>query len=97
LELKNKGLLRIHYSVSDTFIRSHEVVHLIPGWRIGTGQIEATGAVLFDSGNFRQERVELSIMAKDNPSLRRNLANPLIIRSRLRKLKTAPRIMMIFN
>jgi hypothetical protein len=41
--------------------------------------------------------VKLSIVAEDNPSFRRNLADPFVIGDRLRKLKTVFGIVMVFN
>jgi hypothetical protein len=89
--------LCILYSIFDALIRPHEVVHLIPSWRISARQIEATSIVLLYCGNLWQKRVKLSIAAKDDPSFRRNLADPFVIWRRLRKLKAASRIMVVFN
>jgi hypothetical protein len=48
LKLEYVGFLRLRYAVFDAFIRSHEVMHLIPSGRIGAGQIKTSRIVLFD-------------------------------------------------
>jgi hypothetical protein len=86
-KFKDKRLLRLRNSVLDAFVGSHEVVHLIPSWRISARQIKAARAILFYGCGFGQQRVKLSIMAEYYPALSSNFANPFVVRRLFAKLE----------
>jgi hypothetical protein len=56
-------------SPRDPVLYSHEQTHFVPRRKAGPRQIEASGAVLFDGRTFSQDRMKLSVVAKDNPAL----------------------------
>jgi hypothetical protein len=72
-------------------------VHLVPSWRTRAWQIKTARTVLLNRGGFRQKRVKFPIMAKYYPALRRNLANPFVVRCRLAEFELAFWIVVIFN
>lgn len=53
--------------------------------------------MLFDRRYFRQKRVELSVVAENDPALDPNFGEPLVVRSRLSKLELVLGIIVIFN
>jgi len=96
-EFEYKGFLCARYSILDTRVGSHEIVQLIPRWRISARQVKTPRRVLFDRCGFGQEGVKFSVMAENYPSLGRHLAYPLIVRRLFAKLKFVFGVVMIFN
>src|SRR5580693_4814136 len=95
-KFEDEGLLCLVYSVDYALIRSHEVVHLVPGWRTGSWQIAAPGIVLLYGCRFRQEGVKLPVMAEDDPALAGDLADPLVVGRLIPKVEFVLGVMVIF-